>query len=70
MKVCHNTLIAVACVSIAILGCVSVATSHDNMELAIAAIVGLAGVAAPVTARFQQTHVDSSGSTPQTPYTR
>lgn len=63
MKICTNSLIAIACVAIAILGCVSVATNHDNMDIAIGAIVGLAGVAAPVTTKFS---TSSAGSTPET----
>lgn len=63
MKVCHNALIAVACVCCAAVGIASIITGHDGLEIVLGTIAGLSGVAAPVAGKLISKN-DSAGNTP------
>lgn len=64
-KLCHNSLIAVACVCCAAVGIASIITGHDGLEIVLGTIAGLSGVAAPVVAKLMPT--DSARVISQTP---
>lgn len=68
--ICHNALIATACICCAAVGIASIVTGHDGLEIVLGTIAGLSGVAAPVAGKFmasQQVATDNAGSPPAVP---